>query len=206
MSPLRLKGPVSSPKEWLKKEAAAGTFEEKSHTITHLQTCEALPLGHTCLDSRQRRGEEKITRQRETGVCWGVEWSMVLMFTMRDKKGKRESKTWKHKLIKYHRGTGVPAPHSNNLPLSNNKNYRFILFPVNAHNNPIALIPKRKFFIKNNNGAGEMAQRVRALTALPKVLSSNPSNHMVAHNHPQWDPMPSSGVSEGSYSMLTYNK
>jgi hypothetical protein len=31
--------------------------------------------------------------------------------------------------------------------------------------------------------AGEMAQRVRALTALAKVLSSNPSNHMVAHNH-----------------------
>jgi hypothetical protein len=33
-------------------------------------------------------------------------------------------------------------------------------------------------------GAGEMAQRVRALAALLKVLSSNPSNHMVAHNHP----------------------
>jgi hypothetical protein len=33
-------------------------------------------------------------------------------------------------------------------------------------------------------GAGEMAQWVRTLTALPKVLSSNPSNHMVAHNHP----------------------
>jgi hypothetical protein len=32
--------------------------------------------------------------------------------------------------------------------------------------------------------AGEMTQQVRALTALPKVLSSNPSNHMVAHNHP----------------------
>jgi hypothetical protein len=32
-------------------------------------------------------------------------------------------------------------------------------------------------------GAGEMAQRLRALTALPKVLSSNLSNHMVAHNH-----------------------
>uniref|UniRef100_A0A8C6GEW9 40S ribosomal protein S27 n=1 Tax=Mus spicilegus TaxID=10103 RepID=A0A8C6GEW9_MUSSI len=31
--------------------------------------------------------------------------------------------------------------------------------------------------------AGEMAQWVKALTALPKVLSSNPSNHMVAHNH-----------------------
>jgi hypothetical protein len=32
-------------------------------------------------------------------------------------------------------------------------------------------------------GAGEMAQWIRPLTALPKVLSSNPSNHMVAHNH-----------------------
>jgi hypothetical protein len=29
-----------------------------------------------------------------------------------------------------------------------------------------------------------MAQLLRALTALPKALSSNPSNHMVAHNHP----------------------
>ncbi|KRX31604.1 hypothetical protein T09_369 [Trichinella sp. T9] len=28
-----------------------------------------------------------------------------------------------------------------------------------------------------------MAQQVRALTVLLKVLSSNPSNHMVAHNH-----------------------
>jgi hypothetical protein len=28
-----------------------------------------------------------------------------------------------------------------------------------------------------------MAQQVRALTALLEVLSSNPSNHMVAHNH-----------------------
>jgi hypothetical protein len=33
-------------------------------------------------------------------------------------------------------------------------------------------------------GAGEMAQWLRAPTALPKVPSSNPSNHMVAHNHP----------------------
>jgi hypothetical protein len=31
---------------------------------------------------------------------------------------------------------------------------------------------------------GEIAQRLRALTALPKVSSSNPSNHMAAHNHP----------------------
>ncbi|KAM7335327.1 hypothetical protein ACRRTK_005804 [Alexandromys fortis] len=31
--------------------------------------------------------------------------------------------------------------------------------------------------------AGEMAQWLRALAALPEVLSSIPSNHMVAHNH-----------------------
>jgi hypothetical protein len=37
---------------------------------------------------------------------------------------------------------------------------------------------------KEKAGADEMGQQVRALTALLKVLSSNPSNHMVAHNHP----------------------
>jgi hypothetical protein len=31
--------------------------------------------------------------------------------------------------------------------------------------------------------AGEMAQWLRALTTLAEVLSSIPSNHMVAHNH-----------------------
>ena len=31
--------------------------------------------------------------------------------------------------------------------------------------------------------AGEMAQWVKALTTLPKGLSSNPSNHMGAHSH-----------------------
>jgi hypothetical protein len=36
---------------------------------------------------------------------------------------------------------------------------------------------------KEVRGWREMAQRVRALTALLKVLSSIPSNHMVAHNH-----------------------
>jgi hypothetical protein len=41
-----------------------------------------------------------------------------------------------------------------------------------------------KIFFKNKkSGAGEMAQRLRALSALPKVLSSIPSNHIVAHNH-----------------------
>ncbi|XP_031240881.1 transmembrane epididymal protein 1A-like, partial [Mastomys coucha] len=37
------------------------------------------------------------------------------------------------------------------------------------------------FLLKSCDGAGEMAERLRALTTLPKVLSSNPSNHMVAH-------------------------
>jgi hypothetical protein len=41
-----------------------------------------------------------------------------------------------------------------------------------------------KMLKKKKNWAGKMAQQVRALTALPKVLSSIPSNHMVAHNHP----------------------
>jgi hypothetical protein len=39
------------------------------------------------------------------------------------------------------------------------------------------------FLFKKLTGAGEMAQWLRAPTALPKVPSSNPSNHMVAHNH-----------------------
>ena len=64
---------------------------------------------------------------------------------------------------------------------------------------------------KFTSGAGEMAQRLRALTALPKVLncspkvlSSIPRNHMVAHNHLQWDLMPSSGMSEESNGVLIY--
>jgi hypothetical protein len=38
--------------------------------------------------------------------------------------------------------------------------------------------------IKKKRRAGEMAQWLGVPTALPKVPSSNPSNHMVAHNHP----------------------
>ena len=48
-----------------------------------------------------------------------------------------------------------------------------------------------------------MAQRLRGLTALPKVLSSILGNHMVAYNHLQCDPMLSFGVSKDSYSVLT---
>jgi len=51
--------------------------------------------------------------------------------------------------------------------------------------------------LKSGTRAGELAQWLRALTALPGVLSSNPSSHMVAHNHP----MPSCAVSEDSYNV-----
>jgi hypothetical protein len=36
--------------------------------------------------------------------------------------------------------------------------------------------------------------------------SSNPSNHMAAHNHPSRDQTPSSGVSEDSYTVLTLKR
>ena len=58
---------------------------------------------------------------------------------------------------------------------------------------------------KDRARAGEMAQWLRAPAALPEVLSSIPSNHMVAHNHLYWDLMPSTGVSEDN-SALTYIK
>jgi hypothetical protein len=41
-----------------------------------------------------------------------------------------------------------------------------------------------EFQTEVNLEAGEMAQHLKALTALPKVLSSNSTNNMVAHNHP----------------------
>jgi hypothetical protein len=31
--------------------------------------------------------------------------------------------------------------------------------------------------------AGEKTKRLKALTALPEVLSPTPSNHVMAHNH-----------------------
>jgi hypothetical protein len=42
----------------------------------------------------------------------------------------------------------------------------------------LAEIHKRK-----TTGLARWLKRLRAPTALPKVPSSNPSNHMVAHNH-----------------------
>jgi len=41
----------------------------------------------------------------------------------------------------------------------------------------------KKKITKGREGIGEKPQWLRALTALPEVLSSIPSNHMVAHSH-----------------------
>ena len=49
-----------------------------------------------------------------------------------------------------------------------------------------------------------MVQWLKALIALPEVLSSIPSNHMVAHSHLQRGLNPSSGVSEDSNRVLIY--
>jgi hypothetical protein len=45
--------------------------------------------------------------------------------------------------------------------------------------------PRKKCRLTESSpvGAGEMAQWWRTMTALPEVLSSIPSNHMVAHNY-----------------------
>jgi hypothetical protein len=42
---------------------------------------------------------------------------------------------------------------------------------------------KRLVLRSLDQGAGEMAQQLRALAVLPEVLGSIPSNHMVTHNH-----------------------
>jgi hypothetical protein len=55
---------------------------------------------------------------------------------------------------------------------------------VNSHiNKSEKKNEKKENIFKKINRAGEMAQWLRVLTALPKVPSSNPSNHMVPHNH-----------------------
>ena len=40
-------------------------------------------------------------------------------------------------------------------------------------------------------------------TALSEVLSSIPRNHIMAHNHQEWDLMPSSGVSEDKINKIS---
>jgi hypothetical protein len=62
------------------------------------------------------------------------------------------------------------------------------IHPINNHQTQTLLQMPTRFCWqepdKAVSWAGKMAQGVRALTALLKILSSNPNNHMVAHNHP----------------------
>jgi hypothetical protein len=60
----------------------------------------------------------------------------------------------------------------------------------------------------SKTGAGEMAQRLKALTVLPEDHKFNSqklhggSQTSVTGSPLEWDLMPSSGVSENSYSVL----
>lgn len=45
------------------------------------------------------------------------------------------------------------------------------------------LINRGNFKMKMHRRSEEMVQRLKALDALPEVLSSIPRHHMVAHNH-----------------------
>jgi hypothetical protein len=59
-------------------------------------------------------------------------------------------------------------------------------------------------------GVGQMVHQLRERSALLEVLSSIPSNHMMAHNHFSWDLMPSSGLQaymqiEHSYTLKKKN-
>jgi hypothetical protein len=51
--------------------------------------------------------------------------------------------------------------------------------------------------IKRKRGCRDGSE-FKSTNSSSKVLSSIPSNYMVAHKHPQWDLMTSSGVSEDS--------
>jgi hypothetical protein len=57
-------------------------------------------------------------------------------------------------------------------------NPSYVSFDPNIYNNMISDTHEDLL-----SWAGEMAQQLRALTALPEVLSSIPRSHIVAHNH-----------------------
>jgi hypothetical protein len=55
--------------------------------------------------------------------------------------------------------------------------------PNHVRHNKSMFIAQCANMEKKKIGAGEMVQGLRALAALPKVLSLTLSNHMMAHNH-----------------------
>jgi hypothetical protein len=60
--------------------------------------------------------------------------------------------------------------------------FRVLTLWLKKNTQSIKFITKSAF--KHRVRAREMAQQLKVQTALLKVLSSNPSNHMVIHNHP----------------------
>jgi hypothetical protein len=58
-----------------------------------------------------------------------------------------------------------------------------IRIPQNCFLNLLRKLPDLFILRKSRLGVAAMVQWLRALTAFPEVLSSIPSNHMVAHNH-----------------------
>jgi hypothetical protein len=66
------------------------------------------------------------------------------------------------------------------------QNQQVLLITEPSPQHPLSSLSPRytakKMLSKLCKWAGEMAQWLRTLTVLPKVLSSIPSNHMVAHN------------------------
>jgi hypothetical protein len=74
------------------------------------------------------------------------------------------------------------------LPKTTTVSFSILSTDRKTHNQCTTGATKINFWYKvcyteSAQGAGELAQRLRALTALPKAMSSIPSNHMVAHNH-----------------------
>jgi hypothetical protein len=69
--------------------------------------------------------------------------------------------------------------------LTRTHNHSHVCIPRNTHTHTHAKTQAHFLFfnLDSMTWAGEMAQWLSALTALPEVLSSIPSNHMVAHNH-----------------------
>ena len=77
---------------------------------------------------------------------------------------------------KHHIELGKPDPERQILYVLTHKSTR-------ASSRPGTKATEKPCLEKPIYRAGEMAQWLRALPALPKVLSSIPGNHMVAHNH-----------------------
>jgi hypothetical protein len=58
-----------------------------------------------------------------------------------------------------------------------------LVYRVSSRHRPRLHLETLSVFKKKKKKKGRRGRVAGALTALPKVLSSNPSNHKVAHNH-----------------------